>query len=69
MHAGLVEEHEGKFRTTRAGKAMRKHTKGMFTWHQTLLPLLQQLPRADVEWPLTDEEFQAAYKTYDDSTP
>ncbi|GAB3922087.1 hypothetical protein GCM10011575_14590 [Microlunatus endophyticus] len=65
LQAGLIEHHDGRFRTTRPGKLIRKHWRGgLFNWSATLLPQLQQLPRAGVEWPLTEDEFRAAYEAY-----
>jgi hypothetical protein len=63
--AGLIEVKDGRFRTTDAGRAIKKHWRGgLFGWSESLLPQLERLPRATDEFSLTEAAVQAAYTEY-----
>ncbi|MFZ1284300.1 MAG: hypothetical protein WAQ75_09315 [Propionicimonas sp.] len=63
--AGLIEHIGERFRTTKAGRDLKKHWKGgLFGWSTTLLPQLQRLRRAPRELALSEPEVQAAYAEY-----
>jgi hypothetical protein len=63
--AGLVEQTEGRFRTTTHGKALKEHWRGgLFGWGKSLLPHLENLPRPGGDLPITESEVHAAYVEY-----
>ena len=63
--AGLVEHVNDRYRTTSAGKRIKRHWRGgMFNWSKTMLPRLRELPRGTSERGLSDDEVQAAYEAY-----
>lgn len=64
---GLIQVDDGLFRTTEAGRAIKKHwTGGLFNWSDTLLPHLAELPRPAAEYPLTEDTVTAAHTEYMD---
>lgn len=63
--SGLVVAEDGRFRTTEAGKVVRKHWRGgIFRWGETMLPVLASIPRTAAEYPLPQEQFDDACQAY-----
>ena len=63
--AGLVEVVDHRFRTTSAGRTIKRHWKGgLFGWSTSIMPHLQTLERPSSQYPITDEEVRTAYRDY-----
>lgn len=63
--AGLLECEGDRISLTREGRKIRRHWKGgMFNWGPTLLPRLALIPRSDELYPVTEEDWEAAYREY-----
>ncbi len=64
MAAGLVQVAPRGFRTTRAGRRLKRHWRGgMFEWG-VLLPLLREFPKAPLPHPISRSEYETALRDY-----